>query len=72
MDLFRARFTRFRDGRIIAGGSPTAAHTSLIKKEWLQSDRQEFFVPCPYCSGAVDAETRFACEDPENKDRLAG
>lgn len=71
LDLFRARFTRFHDGRIVAGGSPTNLRTSLTEKEYALSDQQRLFVPCPHCSGVIDAGG-FACEDPENPAELKG
>lgn len=65
LDLFKARFTRFWDGRIVLGGSPTFAKSSNVEIEWLQTDQRKLFVACPICSGAMHAETHLACDDPD-------
>ena len=65
VDLFRARFTRFHDGRIIVGGSPSHIRTLIVEKEFALSDQRRLFVPCPHCSGVVK-EGGVACDDPDN------
>jgi phage terminase large subunit GpA-like protein len=45
--------------------------TSLVEAEFKLSDQLRFFVPCPFCSGAADQETGFACDDPNDRSKLA-
>src|SRR5690606_24144095 len=48
--LAEARTKTFQDApKILMVSSPRDTETSIIEREYLASDRREYFVPCPHC-----------------------
>jgi phage terminase large subunit GpA-like protein len=48
--IVEKRTLRFNDRKILKTSTPTIKNLSRIEEEYLSSDQQKFFVPCPHCS----------------------
>lgn len=50
--LFRKRTTRFSNNRkIVLVSSPTDTETSRIYPAYMETNQQQYYVPCPHCNG---------------------
>jgi len=49
--LARKRTTRFSDRKIVLVSSPTERSTSRIYPAYMETNQQEFYLPCPHCGG---------------------
>lgn len=49
--LARKRTTRFSDRKIVLVSSPTERATSRIYPAYMETNQQEFYLPCPHCGG---------------------
>lgn len=49
VDLAKARTRTFARKKIFLVSTPTVKHTSVIEAEYLDSDQQKYYVPCPHC-----------------------
>ncbi|MEN3142332.1 terminase gpA endonuclease subunit [Ochrobactrum sp. WV_118_8] len=47
--MFMARGSAFSNAKMFLGSTPVNRETSLIYREWLESDQRRFFVSCPHC-----------------------
>lgn len=47
--LAEARATTYTRRKVFMVSTPTIASLSRINKEWLQSDKRRYHVPCPHC-----------------------
>lgn len=49
VDLAKNRLKAFARSRLLLISTPTDADTSLIDREYENSDRRRYYVPCPHC-----------------------
>lgn len=62
------RTTTFSRRKIYLSSTPTIKDTSRIEREYLNSDRRRFFVPCPHCDHYQHlrwAQMKWTDDDPE-------
>ncbi len=69
VELAIKRTTTFPRRKIFLGSTPTIAETSVISREYEQSDKRRYFVPCPHENcGALQwlkwAQVKWENEDP--------
>ena len=64
IEILQGRMTRYTgSGRLVIGGSPTDEEQSNIHRKHGNTDKREWFVPCPFCSGAITLDK----EDPADR-----
>ena len=49
--LARKRTTSFSDKKIVLVSSPTERSTSRIHPAYMETNQQQFYLPCPHCNG---------------------
>lgn len=56
LDVWEGRTAAQRGRKILIGGTPVHADTSLVYREYLKGDQRVFMVPCPRCGRSQTLE----------------